>query len=718
MDINYTWSCREVYDHYMTVSIRGLQQGYFSTRDDMGIETDITVSDVGIGYVTFKIHNNNTPAQGVTRFVYEWGGTEVINANIEWDNTQATYDDDIGAFAVYNPQEALFEAKGGRYMMQYYSYNVNVPETFINANYTWVSIVKEGNIIYVDASKNTTSGTRVSKLTISPKCLFLDDYLEDVELTVYQDAGEYKPADASEFSISPSVFYCSPAAQSATCVTEQVNIESVTVNTNVNWLHPTYSTSTQEITIGIDINTGAARSGAVSVTAIGTDKTHSKIIGVKQYDAIVDGSINVESDSLTATYKLTNFSNLPYTLTSITPSTVNITTSYSWITPTINRTNNTFSVRVLANNTGVTREGSVVLSGTSTGGGTAYKTVNVIQGLNPPIEESPIWRDMIETFIPEYEGEDYTSYRVADGEGNIIYNGRAYFNPDGEVKIKFNSIFENYINETIDLNSTGLQSNNGYSMFAVQRWNNDFNDWLDIKEYMVYNDWSYSPDRMPSGIISQSHILSTTLDSRQLFIQSYFNSINDGITTVHIYGNRSTSTRPLFSDFDVNEEIASYVLPASWVNNIWVHLNDDEAGTIEYDVELTCKPYALYWLNKYGGYDSMLLNKTTKQTDRLTNYDYTREIDNNTDEFEKIQYLKEIKQTWSIKTDILNDRQSEIVAEIAHSPQVYLHILDEDKIVPVNVTDSSVEHKQWRNNQRKRIVYTFTVENSQLHKRQ
>ena len=77
MDINYTWSCREVYDHYITVSIRGLQQGYFSTRDDMGIESDITVNDVGEGYITFKIHNNTTPAQGVTRFVYEWGGSEL-----------------------------------------------------------------------------------------------------------------------------------------------------------------------------------------------------------------------------------------------------------------------------------------------------------------------------------------------------------------------------------------------------------------------------------------------------------------------------------------------------------------------------------------------------------------------------------------------------------------------------------------------------------------
>lgn len=718
MDISYTWSCKEVYEHYITVSIRGLKQGYFSTRDDMGIETDVTVSDVGVGYVTFKIHNSTTPAQGVTRFVYEWGGTEIINVNIEWDNSQATYDDDIGAFAVYNPQEAFFEAKGGRYMMQYYCYNVDVPETIINANYTWTKIVREGNIIYVNAPKNTTSYARTSKLTISPKCLFLDDYLDAVELTVYQDAGKYKPVDASEFNISPSVFYCSPAAQSATCTTEQVNINSVTVNTNVNWLHPTYSTSTQEITIGIGINTGAARSGIVSVTAVGTDKTHTKIIGIKQYDAIVDGSINVENDGLTATYKLTNFSNLPYTLTSITPSTVNITTSYSWITPTINRTNNTFSVRVLANNTGVTREGSVVLSGTSTGGGTAYKTVNVIQGLNPPIEESPIWRDMIETFTPEYPEKDYTSYRVADGEGNIIYNGRAYFNPDDEVKIKFNSIFENYINETIDLNSIGLQGNNGYSMFGVQRWNNEFNDWLDIKEYMVYNDWSYDPDRMPSGLISQSHILSTTLDPRQLFIQTYFNSIHDATTEVHLYGSSATSSRPLFDNFNVDDEIASYILKAGRAIHLETYVGDDETNKIEYNVELTCKPYALYWLNKYGGYDSMLLNKTTKQTDRLTNYDYTREIDNNTDEFEKIQYLKEIKQTWSIKTDILNDRQSEIVAEIAHSPQVYLHILDEDKIIPVNVTDSSVEHKQWRNNQRKRIVYTFTVENSQLHKRQ
>lgn len=718
MDINYTWSCREVYDHYITVSIRGLQQGYFSTRDDMGIETDITVSDVGVGYITFKIHNNTTPAQGVTRFVYEWGGSEAINCVIEWDNTQATYDDDIGAFAVYNPQEALFEAKGGRYMMQYYCYNVNVPETIINANYTWVSIVREGNIIYVDAPRNTTSYTRTSKLTISPRCLFLDDYLDAAELTVYQDAGEYKPTDASEFSISPAVFYCSPAAQSAVCTTEQVNIESVTVNTNVNWLHPTYNADTQEVLINMDVNTGAARSGTVSVTAVGTDKTHTKIIGVKQGDAIVDGSITVKNEDLIADYRMNIFNGQQYFLSSVTPSTVGIYSNNSWITPTIDRNTQTYNVRVLTNNTGANRDGSIVLSGTSIGGGTAYKTVRVIQSLNPPIEESPIWRDMVETFTPEWVDEDYTSYRVADGEGNIIYNGRAYFNADGEVKIKFNNVFENYINETIDLKKDGLQGNNGYSTFGVQRWNDEYDGWLNIKEYMVYNDWSYNTDRMPSGLISQSHILSTTLDPRQMFIQTYFNSNNDATTEVHLFGSSATSSRPIFDNFNVDDEIASYVLKAGRAIHLETYVGDDETNKIEYNVELTCKPYALYWLNKYGGYDSMLLNKTTKQTDRLTNFDYTREIDNNTDEFEKTQYLKEIRQTWSIKTDILNDRQSEIVAEIAHSPQVYLHILDEDKIVPVNVTDSSVEHKQWRNNQRKRIVYTFTVEDSQLHKRQ
>lgn len=127
-----------------------------------------------------------------------------------------------------------------------------------------------------------------------------------------------------------------------------------------------------------------------------------------------------------------------------------------------------------------------------------------------------------------------------------------------------------------------------------------------------------------------------------------------------------------------------------------------------------CGEYALYYLNRYGGWDSLLFTGKCKRKDSISALTLTQEYDNNNrSAFGLTNYYSTITPRYELNTGWLSDSQSASFAfNVIPSPMVYLHNLVENTIFPVVVENTEAEYKT-RKTSDKRVSYTLNVKASQ-----
>ncbi len=147
-------------------------------------------------------------------------------------------------------------------------------------------------------------------------------------------------------------------------------------------------------------------------------------------------------------------------------------------------------------------------------------------------------------------------------------------------------------------------------------------------------------------------------------------------------------------------------------NSVITYYDKTLTGTLGY-YTLSCGEYVLYYLNRNGGWDSLLIEGKVKESDDFkvdkyeTIYDmslyYSRESH---------RFRNEITHNWELHTGWLSDRESAVLAKhLLPSNQVYLHNLISGKVYPVEITDNSVEYKKFKN-ENKLVSYTINVKDS------
>ena len=132
------------------------------------------------------------------------------------------------------------------------------------------------------------------------------------------------------------------------------------------------------------------------------------------------------------------------------------------------------------------------------------------------------------------------------------------------------------------------------------------------------------------------------------------------------------------------------------------------------DLDLTgCGQGAIYYLNRQGAWDYLLIEGNISETKSFDRTTYSTDYDNNVDyTFSKMTIKTEIVTDWELTTGWLNDRQSDIlVNNLLCTPKAYLQLFDRDGMIPVLITNSESKIKKFRNG-RKLNQYTITCENS------
>ena len=269
--------------------------------------------------------------------------------------------------------------------------------------------------------------------------------------------------------------------------------------------------------------------------------------------------------------------------------------------------------------------------------------------------------------------ESVFDYRIYN-KNNLIFQGRAYKRPNADTNdIKLNKIFENYlsnsINDLLNTDKTEDTSADACKVFQIKKLDADGTETL-IDEYTILYDWSY--DFRFRGTDTN---LSRPINGRYVAGMYKMN------TTVN--GQSGTVTNSL------------------------------NGGA--YNVLADCGEYALYYLNAYGGWDALLIDGTVLKKSTIKQYTTDRNINNSRIEFEQTKYINEIQDAYEINTGFLTDEQAANLSNnLIPSKEVYLHILSNNKIIPVLITDTSVTYQTYQTNNLQMPQYKINVKESEI----
>ena len=504
---------------------------------------------------------------------------------------------------------------------------------------------------------------------------------------------------------------------------QNVNADTVSVVSDVSWASGIYSDSVVQIdnkpaiTITVQANDSVnVRDGNLTVTARGTDvQKFNHTITLHQFgnselpyisidqgeddDAFSIG--NRKGDSCTVRFFSQNVFENSYSL---------IYDDYfnEYIDIALNRDTRTITITSKYDNRqpeGITID--FVLQGQSTKPQysdivNAYFTVII----DPPAAyiQFPIWKTMnIEIPIVT------PFYSIKKGD-DLIFSGKVYAQKTDSVRsINVNDIIEDYTSDSIDITSSQRwQKTENEKVFTLATGTNE-TEMSDMFNLVVADDWSYA-DRARTYFTSDP--ICYTLDSRQYFIFSVQNKYGDTLPSYSYQTDLVSVDGVETGDYKVvsDESYTQIIKDISNIKTIDITEMNNVDDTRYFKVCTTKNKYCLYYKNLYGGYDSILLNPTSQLSASITDNTLTTDYDTTVLNHYKRSYSKTIQNKWTLKTNLLNDTQSEKMRHIYTSNQMWLHNLETGKLYAVNPVDKTFTEKTFKSNKHKPISYTITVE--------
>lgn len=288
-----------------------------------------------------------------------------------------------------------------------------------------------------------------------------------------------------------------------------------------------------------------------------------------------------------------------------------------------------------------------------------------------------IWRDTFVDLNTNDSPVNYTIYRKSSSNNDEpIFNGKAWCPPahsKSTFKTNINKICEDYLyNEMSKFSEdawTGVFGNaNAVNTFYIK----DENDKL-LKEVTFIYDWSFDDSVVYNE--GETTIMSHPINSRGVRGMYHFNTFFNGTNVTTRFSKTPT--------------------------------------TYGYEEVSTCSDdlWAIYYLNRYGGFDSYLIEGYVSRTDKFERKSIIKPYNNEAFEVGNKPYLTNVTPSYEIHTGWMNDKESEILASnLLQTTRAYLHKIGTTELIPVVITDADVLYKNHKNSGRRLLNYTINVE--------
>lgn len=331
-----------------------------------------------------------------------------------------------------------------------------------------------------------------------------------------------------------------------------------------------------------------------------------------------------------------------------------------------------------------------------------------------------IWKD----YYVNLGGGDVIPFRirVQDQNGNIIYNGKSHIKP-GETNnsIRINDICADYLTNALPALSQAEFSELSFPLnFVVEAFMqtapDDVPGWNLAGQVQFMNDLSYDDSYNPATM-GMSFPVNGRIDSRQLLVFTAYNASTITATLTFTDGTTSQVIIPveISADFsnDFNDDFARSARAAgsgtavfdlsAWDNVASVTINGKT-----WEVVTDCKEWVIYYVNAYGGWDSLLIEGNTIQTDSLKRH--TREIEYDNRDIKnrgKQNYVNEITKSFTLHTSWLSDDESARMHHLLNSTDVYLYNINSGDMIPVILNNTTTEYKTYKGNGGRLVNYTI-----------
>lgn len=306
---------------------------------------------------------------------------------------------------------------------------------------------------------------------------------------------------------------------------------------------------------------------------------------------------------------------------------------------------------------------------------------------------TPIWQDIYVT-IPS----NYPQFFVQIN-GTQVYAGKGAFMPnETTIKVRLNDIITDYLTY-VTPNFFDTESKSFDVLNVVVRRFDGQTIWSDT----IIPDWSYTHDYNPGEGLPLAPI-DNRLHPRQVFVMTNFGGLSTEVEAEYKDGTLGAQ------DLDYGPSVASYIPPqhTSPLVALFVVLGD-YAATYDYTYTKGCERFVLYYINAYGGWESLLCDGTSTTSESYTRNTYKRVYDNN-DALARgtVNYANEVAKTYTLRTGLLTEEGAANMHHLIGSPMVFLQDFANDgEVVPVTIDDKSVEAKTFNSNGRRPIQYTI-----------
>ena len=329
----------------------------------------------------------------------------------------------------------------------------------------------------------------------------------------------------------------------------------------------------------------------------------------------------------------------------------------------------------------------------------------------------PIWKD----YTVDLGNYEYRDFRITCGSV-VVYSGRAYRRPSrSTISIRINDICADYLHNSLPgLTNAELTPVSSVVTFTVDTYSGSA--WGTVDTVTFANDWSYDYSHDP-GTDGMSFPIDGRLSPMQYLM--YTTGGKDTFTATLTYrdGTKSVIVFPikLYADYnaDYNDDYS-----------IQQRLFDSGTGVIDlsqydglasidiegrhYVVVDTCSRYVLYYVNAYGGWDSLVMEGTPQEKDSLTRHTVKKEYDNADVKARGTEnYVNEIEKTWTLRSGWLTDSMASRMHNLLNATTAYMHDLQAGQVLPVILTGTASEYKTYRNQGNRMFNYEVEVQLAQ-----
>lgn len=268
---------------------------------------------------------------------------------------------------------------------------------------------------------------------------------------------------------------------------------------------------------------------------------------------------------------------------------------------------------------------------------------------------------------------------------DVIFAGRALADPDGNCLVRVNDICAGWLtSEMPDTSSLAFNADASCVDFAL------YVGGTKVEDITLYRDWSYDRNWEPyTGGVSSDPI-KTVIDKDMPLLYSVLKSAS---VSVNVRGTTTTVSAT-----------GSGVIAVPAQNATGTIVIDG----LTYTLEDSCKRYALYYVNAYGGWDCLLMDNgvESRAYERSTyRTDYDNGVQTNVGEHD---WRNGVTRSWLLKTGVLTDAQAAKMHHVIGTVQAYLYDIAEGTMLPVIVTDNECTEKRYALGKRK-VEYTVSV---------